>query len=360
MNSQLSRILLSFSCLLCVGVLGELRVCGAAETATGLLVLRNGNVIEGRITRLADHFRIEVEHGQLQVRVEQAEMFCLTLDEAYERRREMRTGSTADSHLELAAWCLRHDLLDHAARELLEARTVDPNHRKLLLFERRLNHAMKQKAKTPKLPRAEKVAPATPEVDLSTFEQTPQWARALFVRKIQPMLVKSCATAGCHQAESTNQLQLNRLAVAGAGHPETTKHNLVSVLKLIDFQKASESSLLRLADTTHGAGASKPLLPHQLEMLRAWVEQMAMPAPANNQADLVARASQSSVARLGDTYRRARDISALRIKTQQADHAQTDPFDPGAFNRRHSPRVSGGGHAPKNLPVSDSESLPAK
>ncbi len=351
MSSQFSRILLSFSCLLCTGVLGELGVCGAVETADGLLVLRNGNVIEGRITRLADHFRIEVEHGQIQVRVDQAEMFCLTLDEAYERRREMRTGSTADSHLELAAWCLRHNLLEHAARELLEARTIDPNHRKLLLFERRLNQAMRQKAKASRLPQTKKVAPTTPEVDLSTFEQTPQWARALFVRKIQPMLVKSCATAGCHQADSTNQLQLNRLAVAGAGHPETTKHNLVSVLKQIDLQKASESPLLRLADTSHGAGASKPLLPHQLEMLRAWVEQMAMPAPANDQANPVATARQSSVARLGDTYRRARDISALRAKTQQTDRTQTDPFDPEAFNRRYSSR--GGDRAAKNLPVSD-------
>jgi len=310
----------------------------ANEVAAGLLVLRNGNIIEGKVTRDGEHFQVEVEHGRMQVRVGQVEMFCLTHAEAYERRREMRTGSTADSHLELAKWCLRHDLLDYASQEILEARAVDPHHRHLLRLERQLNQAMAQRSKVPKLPQSEKVITAAQEADLSTIDQAPPWARTMFVKRIQPMLVKSCVATGCHQQGSASRLQLNRHAVFGAGHPEATKHNLASVLEQIDFESAKDSLIIRKAELKHGAGASKPLLPHQLEILRAWVEQLAM---ADAKETQVVQASavetrHSSVARLGEVYRHRRKVIELATEAHTGSQQEDDPFDPEVFNRQYS------------------------
>ncbi len=290
------------------------------ETADGLLVLRNGNVIEGRVTRLAEYFRVELEHGQLQVRVDQVEMFCETLDEAYHRRREMRVGSMVDSHVELAAWCLRHELLEFASHELFEARAVDPHHRKLSRLERQLNQALQREIKSPKLPMKQVVA-SVEQADTSAIKQAPRWARVLFVRKIQPILAKSCAT-GCHQPDSSRQWQLNRLATDGAGHPEATKLNLASVLKQIEFQNAADSPLLRFAHTTHASGASKPLPAYQLQMFRAWVEQLAMAdtsTSATAQQTAESPTEKSSMARLADRYRHNSEFNGTRVEQPQAD-----------------------------------------
>ena len=271
------------------------------ESVVGILVLRNGNVLEGKIQRLADFYRIEFPRSELQVPVGQVDMFCHNLDEAYERRRFQRTGSSADSHVELARWCLRHRLLEYAARELLDARSIDPDHRQLLLLERQLQLALRNRAASRLVP--EPGAATTPtDDDLELLESVPDWARTLFVRQIQPLLVDSCATSGCHQPGSSESFHLNRLALEGAGHPATTIRNLVATLAQLDLDSPAKSKLLERAKTAHGAkslsqnqlgGIQRPeksarlnsfgtyrkstlppqaLEPHRFQMLLTWVE----------------------------------------------------------------------------------------
>jgi len=119
------------------------------DAVAGMLVLRNGNVLSGHVIRLQDHYQLAMPNGQLQVPVDQVELFCHSLDEAYAERRRVRTGSTADSHLELARWCLRHRLYEHASRELLDARAIDPEHRKLAMLERQLQHLQQTETQRP-------------------------------------------------------------------------------------------------------------------------------------------------------------------------------------------------------------------
>jgi len=276
----------------------------------GMLVLRNGNVLSGHVIRLKDHYQVEMPHGQLQVPVDQVELFCHNLDEAYQQRRHSRTGSTADSHLELAHWCLRHRLYEHAARELIDARAVDPGHRKLAM----LAPTKEKKA----------VAAPSPQDETTPDRHVPLRARATFVRQIQPMLVKSCAATGCHQAGAS--FPLNRLAVEGAGHPQATLGNLASTLKHVDWQLPSESSLFSFARTTHGSGAevlSKPLQPRQLEMLRSWLHQLSLPQQASKLAE--SHVEPASF----------RSDSSGRTAIAKIE----DPFDPEVFNRRYRQSV---------------------
>ena len=331
-----------------------------SESVVGILVLRNGNVLKGKIQRLADFYRIKFPRSELQVPVGQVDMFCHNLDEAYERRRLQRTGSSADSHVELARWCLRHNLLEYAARELLDARSIDPDHRQLLLLERQLQLALRNRAASRLVP--EPGAATTPtDDDLELLESVPDWARTLFVRQIQPLLVDSCATSGCHQPGSSESFHLNRLAPEGAGHPATTMSNLVATLAQLDLESPAKSKLLERAKTAHGAkslsqnqlgGIQRPepshqtraarpngfgtyskstlppqaLEPHRFQMLLTWVEQLSL-AKSNaevKEIELVSHRTGGPVDAL-PLIRRALDESAAR---------PADPFDPEQFNKR--------------------------
>ena len=336
MNCQTYRcFLLFFATVLASNTLLVVQ-CQGNESATGLLVLRNGNIVEGVVTRIGNRLRVQLKHGEIQLRVEQVEMFCLTIDEAYQRRREMRTGSTADSHLDLAKWCIQHELWEYAARETLEARAINPHHPRLRLVERQLKLANQKKSPPPKLPIAEKESPLPAEANSALLDQIQQKARVTFVKSVQPMLVKSCATAGCHHGQSETELQLNKLAVLGAGHPLATKNNLAAVLHHIDFELSGNSPLLLSANTIHGKSTSQPLTPHKMKLLRSWVEQVVAPDAPMQDDNIVQTAAvgvgASSVARLGETYKRSLQLAELRNKQNSAQPQQSDPFDPEAFN----------------------------
>jgi len=290
----------------------------------GMLVLRNGNVLSGHLIRLKDHYQVEMPNGQLQVPVDQVELFCHSLDEAYEQRRRMRTGSTADSHLELARWCLRHRLYEHASRELLEARAIDSGHRKLAMLERQLQHVQQpsgaqQLSASPSSGTQQLCdSKLTGERKPKSTQRVPQRARAMFVRQIQPMLVKSCAATGCHQSGSSREWQLNRLAVYGAGHPQATLGNLTSTLAQVDWQVPGESALLSLAQTVHGEDSSQPLSPRQLQLLRSWLQQISMSSLASALAEPLAEPASN------------RPSPGVRTAS-----ATEDPFDPEVFNRQY-------------------------
>lgn len=310
------------------------------NASPGLLVLRNGNVLRGEVLRLANHYRVEMKHGGMQVPVEQVEMFCQSLDEAYEQRRKQRTGSTADSHLELARWCLKHDLLEYASRELLDARTIDPHHRRLGLLERQLQHALQRSTAPP---------PQTPEqrkptevrlVDATLVEETPSWARKLFVRKIQPSLVRSCATTGCHQSGGNERFQLNRLALDGVGHPEATLNNLSATITLVDFRDHQQSTLLEFAGREHGTketGASGRLSGYQLQLLDAWVEQLVLAKRMRDGVSVVtADYQEASEKESGGPPEEAAATQSSESALTSQDYLPVDPFDAEAFNRRYA------------------------
>ena len=223
MTGQIPRNLWVIPLLLvAVEQMGPSRDCVAAgpttaETAVdGLLVLRNGNVLAGKVLRQQDHYRVEMPRGQLQVPAEQVEMLCQSLVEVYQRRRAVRTGSTADSHLDLARWCLRHDLLDYAARELHDARSVDPQHRRLSFLERQLLHARRLADQRSNPSPPTRVVPPQAEVEVASLERAPRWARVLFVRQIQPLLVASVQARPPQQQEELARERSWGRSVAGA------------------------------------------------------------------------------------------------------------------------------------------------
>ena len=292
-------------------------------------MLRNGNILAGKIQRQTDLYRIELASGELLVRAEQVDMFCQSLDEAYERRRLGRTGSSADSHVELARWCLRHELLEYASRELLDARTIEPDHRQLPLVERQLQLALRNRETQSEFEPVVETKTTPTQQDVEAEEDVPDWARKLFVRQIQPLLVDSCAASGCHHMGSSESFQLNRLAVEGAGHPKTTLRNLSATLAELDLNSPSESRLLVHAKQAHGANGSKqprPLKRHQYQMLLTWVEQLAL-VQKNSQVQGIELANHLDETAVGT-------LPLVRHAFEHSEKRANDPFDPERFNSR--------------------------
>lgn len=353
-TSSASRMPLLSTAVLLIGLLCP--SCGwawplASQPVEGILVLRNGNILRGKVQQQGDRYHVHLLNGQLQVRASQVETFCLTLEQAYQHRCETRGGASADSHLELAGWCLRHDLVDHADAELRAARATDPDHPRLGLLQRQLKQSL-QLAARDKKQQVEASKPAKPvePLDPARLEKAPQWARALFVRQIQPLVVHSCATSGCHQTDSTGSFRLNRLALDGAGHPEATLRNLAATLEQIDWQVSAESDLLKHARQAHGSSdASTPMPAHKLQVLRGWIEQLAEADRKENEIKRLPPVVEIAALPVGrepilNPPRQAittpPDASRLRAdpvdRVRQASFEPGDPFDPSVFNRRYA------------------------
>ncbi len=305
----------------------------------GLVVLENGNVVRGNIRLLEDHYRVEFPGGELRVKVKHVEMFCKDLDQAYQQRRENRTATSADAHLELARWCMRYDLHDQAARELEDARSIDSEHRKLPQLDRQLKQLVKLAARTRLTntvvsPSPEEVAQQQ-QLDEKILKKAPQWARVLFVRQVQPMLVHSCATAGCHQPGSSQEnFQLDRLAIDAAGHPHVTQHNLAATLAQIDWDAPEQSQLLQQAHAAHGKAEKTspgPLPPHKMKLLKMWVEQLATVHRAQTEIDLLASKRDKILPDKTATP----PLEKMPEKVQLTGYTQQDPFDAAFFNSRY-------------------------
>lgn len=364
-------------CLVPLGALAVVAVLSVdpsrAAEGEGVLVLRNGNVLKGTVAREGDQYRIDMLEARLRVPVAQVERHCQTVDEAYEQRRASRVGRSADAHLELARWCLRNGMLEHAAREVLDARTLDPGHPALGRIGEQLGLLLKARAVAQQPPPAGDDAAAAagvqpvaaPSAASAPSEgETPpplsDEARAQFVRSIQPMLIHSCSTGGCHQAGSRHQLQLDRWALEGAGSAAIVRRNLASVASLIDHEDPASSPLVQWGRQAHGGSGttkpSTPLAPYQAALLLEWLHAAAgvkpapvepaaadTAAPANARAEFRQPIPPSSIPGVDAALAAELDASfeaamggAAEAEAKPADkpYVPRDAFDPEVFNRR--------------------------
>jgi hypothetical protein len=332
----------------------------------GLLVLANGSIMEGTIARDGDYYRVLLDKGTLRVRVDQVDFFCQTMAEAYQRRQARRLGQmpSADAHVEMAQWCLQHNLMEFAFAELAAARELDPQHTLLPMIERRLAQAMEMAAAKALPPAPEPVVDEQVEVVNAemSFGEIPLWARSEFIKRVQPMMAHSCAKSGCHLPSSPQQMKIDRRALDGVGNPELIHRNLSAIIAEVNLEQPEASRLMTMGAAAHGNvkdGQSRPLTPHQLEILRAWVTQLSVgEAPVKEERETHSRSNQIVVG----------VNSAAQQKYLKEEQAPTDPFDPSEFNRQHVSETKVGepvsqtelAEPSTTLQVSPTETLPAE
>lgn len=216
----------------------------------GVLLLNNGEVIEGMITPAGDRYDVDLKDGQVYIKRVEVARLCRDLAECYAHKRGDIEEDRVQDHLALTEWCLRHGLLDLAEKELDEARAAEPRHPKIRLLETRLSLA-----KT--APPAAQPASATekaisPEQLDSRVRNLPVGTMESFTNNVQPMLLNHCSKTGCHGPRSTNALRLERIAPNRLAGRHPTQRNLQAALTLVNRDKPEESKLLQSPIRPHG------------------------------------------------------------------------------------------------------------
>ncbi|QDU90161.1 hypothetical protein Pla175_35620 [Pirellulimonas nuda] len=336
-----------------------------APADTAVVLLHNGAVMRGEVRLLGEQVRIENPGSEITLRPSQVAKIAASVEELYAWRRTQLVSPLPGEHIDLAEWCQQNELWKQAAQQLLQAKALTPGDPRIAPAQQRLMAAWQ---------RAERGEPASSAPAKTTTTITPpdagvpslpEGALAEFSRRVQPILVNNCTTAGCHQAGGSEVFQLDRGLVYGHGDRRSTLTNLMAVLSAIDREAPGDSPLLQAARTPHG-GADQPWFigrrVDQLERVAAWVELVA-PTPEaaesavadSRQEGPVRQASYEAPSDGGpeNPYAYLSKPGAaeaafgtpdtlpgddVRPETPAEAYRPRDPFDAEAFNRaRRSP-----------------------
>ena len=261
------------------GAVQTSEVPASKEPLQRVLVLRDGGVLTGQISQSADRYVVVSNGAEISVPAANVAFVSRTLDEAYEHQRRAMQQPTAEAHLNLADWCLRCRLYPQAAQELLAARGLEPRHPKLALLERRLaviGRPSPQRSTAVVAADSQPVPTNESDERRTLTEELPAGAVERFTRKVQPLLVNNCTTAGCHRAGGPQSFELDRALLHGMSNRRSTTHNLAAVLEIVDRERPQESQLLTIPRRDHG-GMNRPIFgPRQSQQFQQLVEWVAM------------------------------------------------------------------------------------
>lgn len=341
------------------------------EPREGVLLLRNGQVLQGKITPAGDLFYVSLPHIENCIKASDVVLHGLELIDVYEyKRARIGVGQTAE-HLELAQWCIQNDLFDAAAEEIGAARQSDPKSVRIPRVEQQLKLA-RQKPIHPSRASAADLGPTKEDLD-RLVRNMPSGSVQHFTSTIQPLLMNSCFGGGCHGPHCKNSLRLQRVPLTSAATRSMTQRNLHSVWQNIDRNDPAASKLLRAAAEPHG-NAKTPIFTDreaaQYRQLVAWVYEVAQgrkptqprhvsreaspllqttpkplaPKPAGPSQPAVRPAmllDDEAPPHMGSAIPKRDDSEPARLDTpSDVDYVPLDPFDPEVFNRKYLPAES--------------------
>lgn len=342
----------------------------------GVLVLRNGQLMQGDITQAGDQYIVTFgAGGEVKIAAKDVETQCADVAGAYDYKLRRLSGEGAGPHLDLAEWCLRHNLHRQCAEQLSFALAAEPQHKRIEQIDRRLQLAL-QAPPTTKATSASSTIVSSEQLD-KTLRELPKGSLERFTTIVQPMLNNRCATSHCHGATSTSEFRLLR-PPAGLNSPQRfTQRNLYAVLQFVDRDDPLNSSIFTKPQTPHGGGTTAAFDARgraQMLELQTWLEQLAYRKDPPTPITIDPQAAQLSTplrATPGATPTAAAGTSTSAAATEPASpsdlpHAAStkhhatpsqhhaakpaaatsdaasekpwrprDPFDPEIFNRRY-------------------------
>lgn len=268
--------------LLCVANCRAAGGQSALAPQSGVLVLRNGQVLEGDVIRAGDYYIVSRGEGsELRLKVDEVELHCGSMDEAYDFKVRHLAVASAKSHAELAKWCLRHSLFDKCSEQIAAALRLEPENPDLKDLETRLKLAVeKPPPSTPAL-----AAPTTGVEDLEkALRDLPKSSVEKFGAIVQPILLNRCGAANqCHGPNSKSDFRLLKPPPGQIVSRRFTQRNLYASLRYLNATNPENSPLLMLPQQRHGNALSAVFDKHsanQLAELVAWVKLTVGPAHA--------------------------------------------------------------------------------
>ena len=333
----------------------------ASPPNQGMILLRNGQTIEGRITQTDGLYVVDLGDGQIRLKAADVDLVCATLEDGYRQKRATIQVGNAQDHIELAGWCLRHGLLGPAATELADATVAEPNNPMIGVLHHRLKMAMEPPPK-PEAAGKSVAGPSNDELD-RMVRSLPHGVVETFTQSVQPVLMNHCATGGCHGPQSETGLRLFRVPSGKQASRRITQRNLYSVLPYVDRDNPAISRLLTAANGPHGTAKQAIFSDHQAsqyQRMADWASQLAGQSTPDSPPTLAPAmpfepAGPPPPRVLSQEARNARPLSAdgkrqsVRRNTARkpvkppapadaSSDQSADPLDPEIFNRRYAPR----------------------
>jgi len=354
------------------------------ETVEGILVMRTGAVVHGKIARSGELYKIVSPYGQMHVPVELVKLRCANLDEAYAKLRETALShKSANAQITLARWCLTNHLDRQARQELREALVLEPDRADAKRLLRETEDSINSKdnggnatqlaaagrgART-SISSVNSAASSTAtgiDNDAVTLGGLSREQALQFTRRIQPLLVNSCASAGCHSRESQSGFRLSHVSPGANSNRNATEQNLAQILEHVDLKKPKASLLLTIPKRHHGRNGRSLFAgqrgEEKLSELENWVVAIARDEMQRNQHD-ARRKSPDERAKPGPTDESrspagGRSVASGGKHASKADPfaqspsdatnsqaplppATVDPFDTESFNRASNARQAG-------------------
>jgi hypothetical protein len=165
-----------------------------------------------------------------------------------------------------------------------------------------------------------------------------------FTRRIQPILVNNCTTAGCHQPRGAQTLQLDRALLHGLSNRRTTMANLQAAFAQIDRAEPLNSPLLTVPRAAHGGLAQPVFGPSHTKLVEQLIEWVTL--VSERQTDVPASdVSNPSTAKPEETPSLPTEAKNIDMSLAPARRPPRyganmqawqpkDAFDPQIFNRR--------------------------
>ena len=224
-----------------------------AERETGkVLLLKNGNVMEGDIKKVGAQWCIRRGTGEIWLAHDKATRLCADWDEAVAFAQTFIKLDSAIDRVTLARWCHLHGLNDHALEQAKIALELQPNSGDAKQIVTILERAKQEPPAKPVTPKP--VVAAKPSEPAPTVDVTAETIIA-FANRVQPILMNKCAS--CHATGFGGKFVLERVAESGV--KSSTQRNLAAVLPYIDLDRPAISLLLVKAITPHGDSNTPPL-----------------------------------------------------------------------------------------------------
>jgi len=321
---------------------------------TGILVLRNGQLLEGEVTRAGDNYVISKGEGsEIWIKNDQVEAFCGSLLEAYEFKVRHLAGAGAKPHLKLGEWCLRHGLHAKCAEQIIAAMRLEPDNAEVKALERRLQLAVE--APAPMTPVASGAGVVSADALEKRLSSLPRGSVEKFGSVIQPILLNRCGLNQCHGPNGKSEFRLLRPPPGQVLTRRFTQRNLYATLPYLDSSNPDSSPLVILPQRRHGNSLTAVFdkqTESQLNDLLTWTRlTVASPQSAPAGAPRTIRSAQTTlsqtVAKSADTASET-EVQVMRPPLEgpsanspaagQPTAAPRDRYDAEWFNRRFHPK----------------------
>jgi hypothetical protein len=249
-------------------------------------VLKNGQVLEGAITRAGDYYVVSQGEGsELKLNANDVELCCASLLEAYEFKANRVSSFSSKSRLDLAKWCLRQGLIEQCTAQLAAAQNIDPTNPQVAELQTRINLMQETPQPIPASP-APGIAAAEME---NALKGLPRGSAEKFAAVIQPILLNRCGANQCHGPNAKSEFRLLRPPPGQIVSRRFTQRNLYASLKYLDRANPENSPLLLLPQQRHGSSVAAVFDKHssnQLVELLVWAKLTAgvsfVPQPPGN------------------------------------------------------------------------------